>query len=87
MIYYKIQLKGTGTFLKGTPSYYSFKKDGRVFQTLGSLRTFITGAIKNNRTSQQLGNWQIVEYQLAVHAVKDIHEVIKPEKLIELLKK
>jgi hypothetical protein len=88
MIYYKIRKKGTEWFLKGTPTYHNFAKEGRVFQTLGSLRTFLTGLMKPSSTRQlHLSEIEIVEYELVESAVKELHLVVKPEKIIELLKR
>lgn len=88
MIYYKIRKKGTESFLKGTPAYHSFAKEGRVFQTLGGLRAFLTVLMKPSNTRQlHLSEIEIVEYELVESAVKELHLVVKPEKIIELLKR
>ncbi len=88
MIYYKIRKKGTESFLKGTPTYHNFAKEGRVFQTLGSLRAFLTRLMKPYNTRQlHLSEIEIVEYELVESAVKELHLVVKPEKIIELLKR
>jgi len=90
LIYYKIRKKDTGAtemFLKGTPGYHSFAKEGRVFQTLGSLRTFLTGLMKSSTRQLHLSDIEIVEYKLVLSAVKDLHLVLKPEKIVELLKR
>lgn len=87
MIYYKIRKKGTDLFLKGTPTYHSYTKEGRVFQKIGGLRTFLSNILSNDYRSRDIGDWEIVEYELTESAVKGVHEVIKPEKLIQLLKR
>lgn len=88
MIYYKIRKKGTESFLKGTPAYHSFAKEGRVFQTLGGLRAFLTGLMKRSTTRHMhLSEIEIVEYELVESEVKELHLVVKPEKIIELLKR
>jgi hypothetical protein len=38
------------------------------------------------RYNQSFSEWEIIEFRLAEHAIKGVHEVIKPEKMIELLK-
>ena len=73
-------------FLKGTPYYHSYDKTGRIFASLGSLRTFLTSVMNNSRSSD-MNDWKIVELEMTVRDVKEIHEIIKPEKLITLLKK
>lgn len=72
--------------MKGTPADHTHNKNGRVFPTLGLLRTFITNTMKYSR-SDSLSNWEIVEYVMEVKAVKDVHEVITPDKLVKLLTK
>jgi predicted DNA-binding helix-hairpin-helix protein len=100
MIYYKIRNKDTGLFVKdtelfvkGTPAYHSYNKDGRVFQTLGRLRSFLTNVMTNDQhynkfhdeKRNRLSEWEIVELEMVVKDVKGIHEVIKADKLIKLL--
>jgi hypothetical protein len=91
MIYYKIRKKDTDAkemFLKGTPTYHTFDKEGRVFQKIGGLRTFLTGLMKNKSIHRvHLSEIEIVEYELVFSAVKDLHLVLKPEKIFELLKR
>lgn len=70
-------------FVKGTPTYSSYDKVGRLFGTIGNLRSFITGALKAGKT---VTNWQVVELELTVKDTKPIHEVVKADKLIKILK-
>lgn len=85
MIVYKIRNKNDPSkFLTGTPTYHSWDKTGRMFQTIGKLRTFLTNSLKGNRN---VGNWDIVEYELAEVSAKSVHEMIKPEQLIKMLTK
>lgn len=85
--YYKIRKKEQpDQYLKGTPVYHSYDKSGRIFATLGSLRTFLTGVMNNEYRSSQIGDWEVVELEMTFRDVKQIHEVVKPEKLIKLLK-
>ena len=86
MIIYKIRHKETGKFLKGTPIYHSYDNDGRIFQTLGKLRSFLTAILKYEHTRGQVAVWDIIEYELTENSVKGVHEVIKPEQLIKMLK-
>ena len=85
MIVYKIRNKNDSSkFLKGTPTYNSWDKSGRIFLTLGKLRTFLTNSLKGN---SNVGNWDIVEYELTELSAKGVHEMIKPEQLVKMLKK
>ena len=85
--FYKIQLKDRPEFfLKGTPVYHSFDKSGRIFQGLGPLRTFLTNIMNNEYRRHELNNWQIVEIDMVVSGTLELHEVVKPEKIVKLLK-
>jgi len=86
MIYYKIRSKSNAElFLMGTPTYHYYNTKGRVFQSLGQLRTFITGIMKYR--NGDLGEWDIIEYELKEISVKGVHEIITPKKLLEILAK
>ena len=85
MIVYKIRNKNNRElFLSGTPTYHSWDKAGRLFQTIGKLRAFLTNSLKG---SANIGNWDIVEYELTENSCKGVHEMIKPEQLIKMLKR
>jgi hypothetical protein len=42
--------------------------------------------LKNPRRARDIEDWDIVEFELNVRHIKQIHEVVKPEKIVELLK-
>ncbi len=85
MIVYKIRNKNDSTkFLAGTPTYHNWDRAGRLFQTIGKLRAFLTNSLKGGAN---IGNWDIVEYELAELSVKGVHEMIKPEQLFKMLTK
>lgn len=94
--FYKIRYKDDiEKYVKGTPSYQSFDKTGRTFQTLGQLRTFLTGVMNedsnyskyHNGHRNRVANWEIVELEVTEKDVKDIHEVLTAKKIKELLMK
>jgi hypothetical protein len=86
MIVYKIRNKNKPElFLKGTPTYHSWDKDGRIFPTLGKLRSFLTNSLKNNYVNVSI--WEVVELELVELSAKGVHEMIKPEQLIKMLTK
>ena len=94
--YYKIRYKNdTEKYIKGTPAYQSSDKTGRIFQSLGQLRTFLTGVMNNDswyarkgETSRnRVADWEVVELEMVVKEVKEVHEVITAKKLKELLMK
>lgn len=85
MIHYKIRHKESGMFHKGG-MYECWSKDGKTWTTLGKLRSMITMNLNNCHT-HNFSNWEIVEYEVTETAVKSLHEVIKPENLVTLIKK
>ena len=94
MIFYKLRSKNDPElFVKGTPHYQNLDKKGRVFQTLGALRTFITGVMtidrayneNSNNQHNRISEWDVVEYEIVEKEVKGIHEIITAKKLKELI--
>ena len=87
MIYYKIRRKSDpNVFVSGTPYYHSYNSKGRIFQSMGTLRTFLTNSI-NRRDQSDIGDWEIIELKMVVTNVKELHSIIKPENIVKLLKK
>lgn len=88
MTYYKIRKKDDHTrFVRGTPVYHSYAKTGRIFQSLGNLRSFLTGVMNNPYENINVTDWEIVELEMVVKDIKDVHEVITAKRLTELLTK
>ena len=86
--YYKLKSKSQpDMYVKGTPVYHSYDKNGRVFQSMGALRSFITNVMNNTYRNNDVTDWQVVEYEMQVRDIREVHEIIKPEKLVKLLKK
>ena len=77
-------------YVTGTPMYQSYDKTGRIFQKIGQLRTFLTGVMTTDEYMENSGritNWEIVEIEMVVREVKEVHEIITAKKLKELLMK
>ena len=87
MIYYKIRNKNDPELFRKADG--TWNKLGKVYDTLGKLRTVITFHLNSTSEYQrnQLNNWEIVEYEVQVKEVKQLHEIVKPEKIFALLKK
>ena len=86
-IFYKLRKKDNPElYIKGTPAYLSCDKSGRVFQRLGHLRSFLTSCM-NSRSGRDITEWEVVELEMVGRAVKPIVDVVKPEKIVELLKR
>lgn len=62
---------------------------GKVYDTLGKLRSTITNNLNSYSewTRRQTEDWEIVEFEVVVKEVKQLHEIIKPERLVDLLKR
>lgn len=89
--FYKIRSKDNSEmFVKGTPHYQNYDKTGRIFQTLGQLRAFLTNVMTidgHRENRNRVADWEIVELEMVVKDVKGIHEVITAKKLKELIMK
>jgi len=95
--YYKIRYKhDPEMFVNGTPSYLISDNSGRIFQSLGKLRTFLTCVMnaddRNNRygskdNRNRVADWEVVELEMVLKEVKGVHEVITAKKLKELIMK
>ena len=90
MIFYKIRSKSTGKFrMKGGEPHWN--KTGKTFETLGRLRQMISNCMTYNSHKRgpqnDFSDWEIIEYEVIEKDVKGVHEIIKPEKVMELLKK
>lgn len=86
MIVYRIKQKFSDLYVKGTPYYTSYDNNGRIFSKLSQVRSFLTLSLKIPRRQNELSEWVIVSYQLEVDQVCEVHEIVKPEKIVEMLK-
>ena len=87
MIYYKIRSKKDPDLFRKADG--TWNKSGKVYDTLGKLRTTIT--LNMNSHSEyvrgKVQDWEIVEYEVTVKAVKHLADIIDPKKIFELLGK
>ena len=87
MIYYKIRSKTNPDLFRKADG--SWNKSGKVYDTLGKLRTTITLNMNSHSsyTREKVSDWEIVEYEVTVKSVKHLADVIDPKKIFELLGK
>lgn len=92
LTFYKIRHKKNGRYSKGgvyVPGDGSgtlwVEKGGKTWDTIGKLRAHITSHMNSYHTTD-MSDWEVVEYKSVPTAVKPIHEIVKPEKLVQLLK-
>lgn len=86
MVVYRIKQKNSDLYVKGTPLYTSYDSTGRLFATVGRVRAFITQSLKMPNRRISVADWEIVAYRLEVDNIQQVHEIIKPEKLVQMLK-
>jgi len=87
MLYYKIRSKKNPEFFRKSDG--SWNKSGKVYDTLGKLRATITNKLNSYYSSvrEELDDWEIVEFEVTVKEVKQLHEVITAERLVKLLER
>ena len=90
--FYKIRHKKTGLYSKGgvyvnaEGTNMFWNKSGKTWDKLGTLRAHITSHMGKYSGSTDMTDWEVVEFKCVPTSVKDIHEVVNPKKLVELLK-
>jgi hypothetical protein len=86
-IHYKVRKKGSdpAEYSKGT-MYRQWSTKGKTFDTIGKLRSFLTRCMHDDYMLKTMHEFEIVEYEVRQVAVKDLSEIVKPEKIMELLK-
>jgi len=86
LTYYKIRSKKNPEMYR--MSNGSWNTSGKVYDTLGKLRTLITTKINSYHeyNRREIADWEIVEYEVQVKAVKGVHEVITSKRLMDYIK-
>jgi len=69
--------------LAGAPNRWN--KSGKIWDTLGKMRSMITNFVKYEYRREELHHWEIVEYEMIEVSVKPVHEVMSAETLKKLL--
>ncbi len=87
LTYYKIRKKSDPELFRKADG--SWNKSGKVYDTLGKLRATITNKMNSyfDSVRGEIQDWEIVEYEVRVKEVRQLHEIVKPEKVWDLLKK
>lgn len=87
MKFYKIRKKSNPSLYRLAGSCPSWNKTGKTWDTLGKLRAMITNVINSNYYNEDLGDWEIVEYEVTEVSAKPLHEVITHKNLMTLLER
>ena len=87
LTYYKIRRKSDPTLFRKADG--TWNKSGKVYDTLGKLRAVITNHMNSyyDYQREKIQDWEIVEYEVRVKEVKQLIDVVKPEKVWDLLKR
>jgi len=87
MIYYKIRSKKNPEMFRLADGRWN--KSGKVYDTLGKLRTLITTKMNSYHDHEraEVQFWEFVEFEVVEKNVKQLHEVVDPKKLFTLLSK
>ena len=85
--YYKIYSRSRDRYLLGTPSYSRWSDEGRLFGSIRQVRQFLSNTMKTRVTNKiDTSDWEIQEFKMVLIESKNVMDVIKPEKIIQLLK-
>lgn len=85
MKFYKIRKKSDPNLYRLAGMDPRWNKSGKTWDTLGKLRSMITMIINNRYRHEDIGDWEVVEFEVSEVSAKDVHEVISPENLKKLL--
>jgi hypothetical protein len=87
LTYYKIRKKSAPEFFRKADG--TWNGSGKVYDTLGKLRAVITQHMNSHSEyhRNQIQDWEIVEFEVRVKEVKQLIDIVKPEKVWNLLKK
>lgn len=86
--YYRIYSRSREKYLLGTPTYSRWNDTGRLFEGIGSVRRFLSNTMSlrtNPRHKIDTDDWEIREYHLELVKTNAVVDIIKPEKIIQLL--
>ena len=87
LTYYKIRKKSDPELFRKADG--TWNRSGKVYDTLGKLRSTITLHMNSYYDSQRekLQDWEIVEFEVTVKEVKQLIDIVDPKKVWELLKR
>lgn len=87
LTYYKIRKKSDPELFRKADG--TWNSSGKVYDTLGKLRAIITQHMNSYSEYHrgQIQDWEIVEFEVRVKEVKQLIDIVKPEKVWNLLKK
>ena len=84
MKFYKIRSRSNPEMYRLAGIYPRWNKSGKTWDTLGKLRSLIT-MILNGSRSEDISDWEIVEYEVHEVSAKHVYDVIDPKKIDKIL--
>lgn len=86
LTYYKIRSKKNPELFRKADG--TWNGSGKVYDTLGKLRAIITQHINSSSDYYRgkIADWEIVEYEVKVKEVKQLHEVITAQRMMDYIK-
>jgi hypothetical protein len=85
MKFYKIRKHSNPNLYRLAGSRPSWNKTGKTWDAIGKIRAMITNTINSNYYNEELGDWEIVEYEVTEASAKPVHEVMSQKNLLTLL--
>lgn len=85
MKFYKIRNKSNPNLYRLSGVYGRWNKSGKTWDSLGKLRSMITMIINRQYSTEDLSDWEIVEFEVTEVSAKGVHEVITAKNLTKLL--
>lgn len=86
LIHYKIRSRTHQHLYSKGNLYNSWSAKGKTWTSLGQLRSYITRCMNDEYMRKFLPEFQVIELEVREGAVKELYDIVKPEKIIELLK-
>jgi len=82
--FYKIRNVNTGLYRL---NMYVWNKSGKVYTTLGPLRSLLTSQIRSAKQGygKGIGDWEIVKFEVKETARVSPSDVMDPKRIVELL--
>ena len=86
LTYYKIRSKKNPELFRKADG--TWNGSGKVYDTLGKLRAIITQHINSSSDYMRgkIADWEIVEFEVKVKEVKQLHEVITAQRMMDYIK-
>jgi hypothetical protein len=85
MKFYKIRKRSNPSLYRLAGSRPSWNKTGKTWDAIGKLRAMITNTINSNYYNEDLGDWEIVEYEVTEASAMPVHEIMSQKNLLTLL--